>query len=181
VSLGGNALCKLLGEEGERGGALVRAAAAVSAPLDLAAAAASLERGFARVYGWSFLRTLRPRALARLRRFPDLFDAAALVRATTLRAFDEAVTAPIHGFRDAADYYARSSGKAFLRDVRVPLLLLNARDDPFLPASALPRPDELAPSVRAIFPAHGGHVGFVGAMGGLGWLPAWLLDALTAG
>jgi predicted alpha/beta-fold hydrolase len=169
VSLGGNVLCKYLGEEGER--AIVRAAVSVCAPIDLRACALALESGFSRVYAKWFLRTLRRTAMERHARHGAIFDATALARVRTLRAFDDVVTAPLHGFASADDYYARSSGKQFLARVKKPLLLLNATDDPFMPRQALPATRELSSSVHAEFPQRGGHVGFVGPRGDLGWLP----------
>ena len=177
VSLGGNALLKWLGERGAEARTIVERAAAVSAPVDLTAAGYALERGFALVYGKHFLWSLRPRSRAKLARFPRIFDAHALERARTLREFDDAVTAPLHGFRDVDDYYTRSSARPWLGAVRVPTLMLNARDDPFLPASALPPPEEVSESVTIEFPLHGGHVGFVTGPfpGRIEWLAARLL------
>lgn len=177
VSLGGNAFAKWLGLEGEGARALVDAAAVVSAPLDLMAAGEALGRGFARVYSWHFLRTLRRSALERLERHPGLFDAAAVRRARSLRDFDDVVTAPLHGFRDTDDYWTRASAKPHLKDVRVPALVLNARDDPFLPEAALPAERDVSAAVKLEFPLHGGHVGFVTGPfpGRIEWLPQRLL------
>ncbi|HUQ28151.1 MAG TPA: hydrolase [Usitatibacter sp.] len=177
VSLGGNAFAKWLGERGEQAGTVVARAAVVSAPLDLMAAGDALGRGFARVYARHFLATLRRGALEKLTRFPGLFDGAAVRRARTLRAFDNVVTAPLHGFRDTDDYWTRASAKPHLAGVRVPTLILNARDDPFLPAAALPTEREVSGAVKLEFPAHGGHVGFVTAPfpGRIDWLPQRLL------
>jgi predicted alpha/beta-fold hydrolase len=171
VSLGGNALLKWLGERGD-GAAFVRAAVSICAPLDLAAANEALTRGFSRIYAWHFLRTLVPTALARDRRFPGLVDAKRIVRARSLRDFDDAVTAPLHGFRDADDYYARSSAKGWMGGVRVPTLVIHSANDPFLPVSALPGRAQVAAAVRIEVPAEGGHVGFysTAAQGGP-WLP----------
>ena len=176
VSLGGNAFAKWLGEAGDAA-RHVAAAAAISAPLDLMQAGAALERGFARIYSRHFLGTLKVTALAKLERFPDLYDAAAVRRATTLREFDNLVTAPLHGFRDTDDYWTRASAKPHLRGIRVPTLVLNARDDPFLPDSALPTEREVSPAVKLEFPARGGHVGFVTRPfpGRIDWLPRRLL------
>ena len=176
VSLGANALLKWLGERGEDAG-FVAGAAGVSAPFDLAAANRALSTGFNRVYARYFLRTLVPTALTKLDRHPGLFDAGRVMASQTLKDFDDAVTAPLHGFRDAADYYAQSSARFHLAGIRVPTLLLNARNDPFLPAEALPDPTALPAAIRAEFPAEGGHVGFVhGAFPGhLSWLPARLM------
>jgi hypothetical protein len=177
VSLGGNAFAKWLGERGEDATGVVAAAAAVSAPLDLMAAGEALGRGFARVYAWHFLATLRTSSLAKLRRFPGLYDERAVRAARTLREFDNVVTAPLHGFRDTDDYWTRASCKPWLPAIRVPTLLVNARDDPFLPGAALPRASEVSPSVRLEFTPRGGHVGFVTAPfpGHIEWLPQRIL------
>ena len=177
VSLGGNALLKWLGELGAEAAPVVRSAAAVSAPLDLMAAGAALERGFSVVYARHFLATMKARAAAKHARFPGSFDLDRMRRARTLREFDDVVTAPLHGFRDTDDYWTRASSKPVLGKVVVPALVLNARDDPFLPASALPRPDEVSAAITVEFPDTGGHVGFVsGAFPGhIGWLPERLL------
>ena len=163
-SLGGNVLLKWLGEQG---GALcpqVRAAAAVSVPFDLEGGARRIERGFARVYTWHFLRTLKAKARKKLAHYPGLFDAQALERATSLYDFDDAVTAPVHGFQDAHDYYSRSSSLQFLETISVPTLLISASDDPFLPPGVADAVCILAQKSDVLeaelWPA-GGHVGFV--------------------
>ncbi len=177
VSLGGNALAKWAGERGEAASAIVSSVASICAPLDLTAAGEALERGLAHLYARHFLATLRVNALGRLARHPGLYDAEAVRRSRTLRDFDDVVTAPLHGFRDAADYWKRASAKPWLGQVRVPTLLLNARDDPFLPESALPTEREVSAAVKLEFPARGGHVGFVSGPfpGHIEWLPLRLL------
>ncbi|HEY2561785.1 MAG TPA: alpha/beta fold hydrolase [Caldimonas sp.] len=161
VSLGGNALLRFAEETGAAAATRVRAIAAVSAPLDLAAGGRAIGRGFGRqVYTRMFLRTMKKKALLKLRQHPALFDADAMRAARDLRDFDEVFTGPLHGFAGADDYYARSSAKTALARIRVPALVLNARNDPFLPASALPRAGEVGPCVTLWQPAHGGHVGF---------------------
>lgn len=161
VSLGGNALLRFAEEAGESAAASVRAVAAISAPLDLAAGGRAIGRGFGRqVYTRMFMRSMKPKALRKLAQHPGLFDEARMRAARDLRDFDDVFTAPLHGFRDAADYYARASAGAQLHRVRVPALVLNARNDPFLPASALPRADAVGSCVTLWQPAHGGHVGF---------------------
>jgi len=178
VSLGANCLLKWLGEQGAAARTVVAAAAAVSAPLDLAAASHALSQGFNRVYSRHFLKTLMPAALAKLERFPGLFLARDVLAARTLFDFDDAVTAPLHGFDGAADYYEKSSARQFLGAVRVPTLIINSRNDPFLPASSLPETSELANAIRLETPEAGGHVGFVagGFPGHLEWLPQRLLS-----
>jgi len=182
VSLGGNALLKWLGETGASAGAVVDRAAALSAPVDLTAAGNALDRGFNLAYTRHFLRSMKEKSLAKLDRFPGLFDAARLRAAYTLREFDDLVTAPLHGFRNTDDYWARASAKPWLRRIEVPVLMVNARDDPFLPSGALPAPHEAAPSVLLEQPEHGGHVGFVSGRfpGNLDWLPARVLEFFRA-
>lgn len=172
VSLGGNALAKWLGEQGAAAGTIVERAAVISAPLDLMAAGAALERGFAIFYARHFLGTLKRTALAKLALHPGLLDAQAVRRARTLRDFDNVVTAPLHGFRDTDDYWTRASAKPHLRGIAVPTLVLNAKDDPFLPAEALPTAREVSPAVTLEQPERGGHVGFVSGRfpGHIGWL-----------
>ncbi|MCF7529054.1 YheT family hydrolase [Neisseria lisongii] len=179
VSLGGNALAKYLGEAGEA--APVRAAAAVSAPLDLAAAGTRFERGATRLlYTRYFLNTLLPKAQQFLAEHGDMAfqTASALKNCRTLGGFDDLFTAPLHGFADRHDYYRRASCKPYLPFVRRPLLLLNAVNDPFLPPEALPDAAEVSDSVTLLQPPHGGHVGFVGQTAGklhIRWLPETLL------
>ncbi|WP_225782555.1 YheT family hydrolase [Xenophilus sp. Marseille-Q4582] len=164
VSLGGNALLRWAEEAGATAAQAVRAVAAVSAPLDLAAGGAAIGRGFSRqVYTRMFLRTMKPKALAKLAQHPGLFDRARLVAARDLYAFDDVFTAPLHGFRNTEDYWARASAKPHLRAIRVPALVVNARNDPFVPAASLPGAHEVGSQVTLWQPAHGGHVGF--AMG----------------
>ena len=182
VSLGGNAMLKWLAEQGSHALDVVAAAAAVSAPLDLAAANAALSSGFNLVYARHFLRTLIPAALAKEHRFPGRIDVRRAQAARTLRDFDDVVTAPLHGFLGADDYYARSSAGPLLGAVRVPTLLLHAANDPFLPSAALPHRESLPAAVRLEVPRQGGHVGFVhGALPGrIDWLPQRLLAHFAA-
>jgi predicted alpha/beta-fold hydrolase len=176
-SLGGNVLLKWLGE---RGGDLppeVKSAAAVSVPYDLERGSRFIERGFSRVYTRHFLRTLRAKARTKLARDPDLFDVSALERARTLFAFDDAVTAPVHGFADARDYYRRSSSIRFLQAIRRPTLLLSAYDDPFLPPKVLSEVEAIAeanPCIVTEFHERGGHVGFIA--GQWPWSPRYYAE-----
>lgn len=174
VSLGGNVLLKYLGERGTDLPERIVAAATLSVPYDLARGSRFISEGFSRVYERYFLRTLREKAFAKLARIPGLFDPAALERARTIWDFDDAVTAPVHGFRDAADYYDRSSSLRFLRSIRVPTLLVSAYDDPFLPAPVLDDVRAEAagnPYLQTEFVSHGGHVGFVS--GRVPWRPLY--------
>lgn len=161
VSLGGNALMRWAAEAGETAGRHAAAVASVCSPIDLAAGGQAIGRGFNRlVYTTMFLRTMKPKALAKLAQHPGLFDGQALNAARDLYAFDDIFTAPLHGFRDAADYYARASAKPHLHRIRIPALVLNARNDPFVPAASLPSPGEVGRHVTLWQPAQGGHVGF---------------------
>jgi len=161
VSLGGNALLRWAEEAGERAGAVAQAVAAISSPIDLAAGGQALGRGFNRLtYNRMFLRSMKPKALAKLTQHPGLFDRARLLAARTLYEFDDVFTAPLHGFRDADDYWARGSAKPHLHRIRIPALVLNALDDPFVPRECLPQPHEVGPFVTLWQPPQGGHAGF---------------------
>ena len=171
-SLGGNVLLKWLGERGSRLPSAVRAASAISVPFDLSRSASHIDRGFARVYQAHFLRSLRRKVLAKMRHFPDLVDPAQLSLARTIRDYDHVVTAPVHGFEGAEDYYTRSSSIRWLPEVRLPTLLLSAVDDPFLPPDVLDQVRGIAqanPMLQIEFPTRGGHVGFVA--GRVPWRP----------
>ncbi len=162
VSLGGNVLLKWLGERGADAPRQVVGAVGISVPFDLAACARMLDRGFRRtLYTANFMRTLRQKVLDRARVYPGLVDTARARRARTFAEYDRVVTAPLHGFADELDYWTRSSSGPYLARLRRPALLLNARDDPFVPRGALPDPAALPPGVRAEFPSRGGHAGFV--------------------
>lgn len=178
VSLGGNVLLKWLGERARDVDPAIAAAAAISVPFDLEAGARHISAGFARVYDRRFLKTLRLKAIEKLHLYPDLFDRDRLERARNIFEFDDAVTAPVHGFRDAVDYYTRSSSLSFLGHIRVPTFLLSARDDPFLPPAVLDRVNEAAganTSIAVEITDHGGHVGFV--EGPLPWKARYYAEA----
>jgi uncharacterized protein len=183
VSLGGNALLKWLGETGVSASAVVDRVVAVSAPVDLMAAGDALGRGVNLLYTRNFLATLKKKSLAKLASHPGLYDAARVRAAYTLREFDDLVTAPLHGFRDTNDYWTRASSKPVLRHIGIPTLIINARNDPFLPASALPGVDAVSAAVTLEQPEEGGHVGFVaGAFPGhLEWLPQRVMDFFRLG
>jgi len=161
VSLGGSALLNWIGRADAAARDTLRAAATVSAPLDLMAAGTAIDQGLNRIYTWHFLSTLKPKALAMAKRFPGRLDARRVARVRTMWDFDDAVTAPLHGFAGADDYWTRASSKPWLAKVRIPTLVINARNDPFVPAASLPSQDEVSPQVILEQPAHGGHVGFM--------------------
>jgi predicted alpha/beta-fold hydrolase len=161
VSLGGNALMRWAEEAGDQASKLASAVASISAPLDLAAGGAAIGRGFNRlVYTRMFLSTMKPKALAKLAQHPGLFDRGKLIAAQDLYAFDNVFTAPLHGFRDTDDYWTRGSAKPHLHAIRIPALVVNATNDPFVPAASLPRQSEVGSHVTLWQPVHGGHVGF---------------------
>ena len=171
-SLGGNALLKYLGEEGEAARGWLAAAVAVSVPYDLGAGADALERTrMGRFYTGIFIKSLLAKAELKGTLLADRCDLARVRRARSFREFDDAATAPIHGFASAADYYARSSSAAFLEHIRVPTLLIHAADDPFLPDDALPYTAARAnPRLDMVVVPSGGHVGFVT---GTPWAPGF--------
>jgi uncharacterized protein len=177
VSLGGNALLKWLGEQGQAARTVIEAAAAVSAPLDVTSAGDCLGQGFNRFYTTHFLWTLKRKSVEKLARHPGIYDRLTVLRARNLREFDNVVTAPVHGFRDTDDYWLRASSRPLLGRIRVPTLVLNARNDPFIPEHCLPSPDEVAPEVTLEFPREGGHAGFVTGPfpGRIDWVPRRLL------
>jgi predicted alpha/beta-fold hydrolase len=178
VSLGGNVLLKWLGEQSANGvPARVRGAVAVSVPFDLARGSRRISRGFSRVYERFFLRSLVAKARQKLAHHPDLCDVVALDGVRTLWDFDDVVTAPVHGFRDALDYYTQSSSIHYLSRVRIPTLLLSASDDPFLPPEVLEEVRSIArhnPALEVEFVQRGGHVGFVS--GRLPWRPVYYAE-----
>jgi hypothetical protein len=182
ISLGGNMLAKWLGERGTDA-AFVSGAASIGSPLDLAAGGAALARGFNLAYTRMFLATLRDKALGKIARFPGLAAADAVRASRNLYQFDNVYTAPVHGFRDTDDYWTRASGKPHLAGVAVPHLVLNALNDPFVPAASLPRPQEVSRFVHLEQPAGGGHIGFASGPwpGNLDFLPRRLFGFFERG
>lgn len=161
ISLGGNALMRWAEEAGETAASVASAVSCVCSPLDLMASGEAIGRGLNRqVYTRMFLRTMKPRALAKWAQYPGLFDRERLMAARDLREFDDVFTGPLHGFKDTDDYWTRASAKPHLHRIRIPALALNALNDPFIPACSLPKPGEVGPFVKLWQPAHGGHVGF---------------------
>ena len=161
VSLGGNALMRWAGDKGAAAKHVVQGIAAISAPLDLTASGHAIDQGLNRhIYTRMFLKTMKPRALEKLAQYPGLFDGQALLNVQTLYEFDNVFTAPVHGYQNTDDYWARASAKPGLHHVRVPALALNACNDPFVPAWSLPKADEVGDWVTLWQPATGGHVGF---------------------
>ena len=185
-SLGANVLLKWLGEQGHR--APLDAAVAVSVPFDLGRSTARLMQGFSRLYQWHILRNLKQALAIKARTVPLPFDVHAAERIGDFRRFDDLITAPLHGFRDADEYYTVCSAVRYLGAIRVPTLIVHAADDPFVPPDALPGPDGLSETTVLELSRHGGHVGFVGegrALSREGWLDgrigAFLCDRLPRG
>jgi predicted alpha/beta-fold hydrolase len=176
ISLGGNALLKLLGEQGDAMN--LQRAVAISAPLNLAAAGGALDAGLSReIYTRIFLRTLKKKTFEKIRQRKISVDAGRLERARTFWEFDDTVTAPLHGFLGADDYWARSSSGPWLARIRVPTLVLNARNDPIMPESALAALGEVPTNVVLEFPRSGGHAGFPGRDR---WLARRVLEFLSS-
>ena len=191
VSLGGNALLRWAQEAGAQAAKVVHAVASVCAPLDLTASGLAMGRGFNRwVYTRMFLRSMKPKALKKLAQHPGLFKAEALLAARNLYEFDNVFTAPLHGFRNTDDYWQRASAKPHLAQIKIPALVVNALNDPFVPAASLPRaghPHQAALAaqftghVTLWQPRHGGHVGFATGTwpGHIRALPEAVIDWLT--
>lgn len=178
-SLGGNALLKLLGELGADARSLVGAAAAVSVPYDLGAGADWLDGSrMGRFYACRFITSLIAKAEAKAALLGDTCDLERIRAARSFREFDDAATAPIHGFAGAEDYYTRSSSVHYLERIRIPTLLLHAADDPFLPAPHFPHAQVAAnPDLTAVLTERGGHVGFIE---GRPWAPSFWAEATAA-
>lgn len=188
ISLGGNALLRWCQEAGDSAARLVAAVAAVSAPLDLARSGAHIDRGINRqIYVRNFLSTMQPRARQKHAQYPGLFDLDAVLRARSLHAFDNAFTAPLHGFGNTDDYWRRASSVHAMSRIRVPALVINALNDPFVPPTALPSRNQVPSHVQLFQPPTGGHVGFASGPlpGHLNALPEmvgdWLVPASNAG
>jgi predicted alpha/beta-fold hydrolase len=158
-SVGGNVLLKYLGERGAD--TALCAAAAVSVPFDLANGADRLNRGLSRFYQWHLVRSLRRKVRRKFRHRTAPIDIAKLGDWNTFWLFDEYVTAPLHGFRDAAQYYTESSSRRYLPSIERPTLIIHAEDDPFLTPAAIPTSNELSAATTLELTARGGHVGFV--------------------
>jgi predicted alpha/beta-fold hydrolase len=174
VSLGGNVLLKWLGEQEKHAHEVVSSAVSVSAPVDLLAGAVSLAKGFNLVYTRMFLSTLVPKSIDKVKRFPELGKARDIANCKDFFDFDNRVTAPWHGFRDAEHYYAVSSAKPLLKHIAVPTLMIHAKNDPFMSGQHLPAHHEVSSQVKCLFTEHGGHVGFANGRSlrlGLDWLP----------
>lgn len=186
VSLGGNALMRWAGEQGQEALKQVKAVASICSPLDLAASGKAIGEGFNRqVYTRMFLRSMKPKALAKLKQHPGLFEAQRMLASKDLYEFDNVFTAPLHGFQNTDDYWRRASALPLMANIQIPALALNALNDPFIPADSLPSTQTVSPCVELWQPPHGGHVGFAkGSMPGhLKAMPeavgTWLIQHLS--
>lgn len=180
-SLGGNALLKWLGETGTENMLNISKAVAVSAPIDLKASAVSLDNGLNRIlYTPLFVDSMRPKALALSKRFPGLLDDTRINNAKTIHDIDNAVTSVLYGAKDATDYYNKNASKPYLQHISLPTLIINAKNDPFLPAEFLPTADEVSASVTLDYQEEGGHVGFYspGSSNENNWLPNRIIEFL---
>lgn len=174
-SLGGNVLMKYCGEQAEQ--CPLQAAVAVSAPLQLSASADRINQGFSRVYQRYLLGRLKGtmrRKLAKHRPFPLPLTNNDIQKLQSIRQFDDLLTAPLHGFLNAEDYYHQASAKPYLSRIARPCLLIHAKDDPFLAPSVIPA--QPRPPVQLLLSEHGGHVGFIS--GGTPWRPVYWLDQI---
>ena len=181
VSLGGNQLAKCLGDRGEDA-AYLKAAVSVGAPVDLVAGSEGMRHGINLMYTKMFLSTLIEKVREKAKQFPGVIDTSGIDDCRDLNAFDDMFTAPMHGFADSLDYWTKCSAKPVLKDVRVPLLLLNSKNDPFLPAEALPTESEVSSSVYLEQPDEGGHIGYPEGRfpGDLSYLPRRIMAFFDA-
>jgi predicted alpha/beta-fold hydrolase len=162
-SLGGNVLLKWLGEQ--QSNAPVTAAVAVSVPFDLGVAADRMTQGISKIYQKYFLSTLIPKIITKNKTIPLPVDVEKVSQSKTLREYDDRLTAPLHGFSDAHDYYTRSSCKQFLGTIKIPTCIIHSLDDPFMTTTVIPKNNELSDYVSLNVQSHGGHVGFFGKQG----------------
>lgn len=172
VSLGGNILLKWLGETKQK--SPLKAAIAISVPFELYKAVLRIQHGLSRAYQWYFLKCVCDRLTQKSQKVPSTFDPSLLSQLHTMFEFDDKVTAPLHGFTDVHEYYATVSSRRYLRDVRVPTLILHAKDDPFMTEDMIPKPQELSKHIKLELTETGGHVGFVS--GKYPWRPEYWLE-----
>jgi uncharacterized protein len=165
ISLGGNALMRWAGEVGSSAASVVKGIVSICSPLDLTATGHHLACGINRhIYTPMFLHSMKPNALKKLAQYPDLFDKTAMLASRSLYEFDNAVTAPIHGFKNTEDYWTRASAKPHMQNIKVSALAINAINDPFIPRSSLPTYSDISQYVKLWQPLRGGHVGFTSSV-----------------
>lgn len=166
-SLGGSALLDYLGQTGDA--ERLRAAVAISVPFDLGACARAIDSGFSKVYQYRLMRRLKNSVRRKVAAGVAGFRPVPFDHMVTFTEFDDAFTAPLHGFKDAQDYYARCSSRQYLRGVRTPTLIVHAADDPFMDPAVVPKAEELSAAIEFELAPHGGHTGFVDGFGLAGW------------
>lgn len=163
VSLGGNALLLWAGQQGQAASDMVNGALAISAPVDLKVCGNALDQGLNKLlYTSMFLRTMKRKAAEKARQFPGLIDMSRVVRAETLRDFDDVFTAPLHGYRDVVHYWSEASAKPVMGEIAIPTCVLHALNDPFVPNASVPAVSDVSSAVELVQPKFGGHVGFWG-------------------
>ncbi len=170
-SLGGNVLLKYLGENGVS--TPLDGATAVCTPLNLHDSAKALSIGFSKIYQYHLIKRMKKAVRRKFDQYTAAFDWHRAMAAKTFAEFDDAITAPLHGFSGKDEYYDRCSSSGFLADIRIPTLIINSQDDPFMTADAIPAADKLSDSVQIELSSHGGHVGFIS--GGIPWRPDYYL------
>lgn len=176
-SLGGNVLLKWLGENGNN--TPIHAAVGISVPYELAKAADTFTKGFSQTYQWYLLRNMRFSYLKKFLQNPPPLKIENLKALKTMWEFDDQITAPLHGYANVNDYYSQASSRQYLKDIKVPTLLLHALDDPFMTPDSVPTETELSPCVTLELSDKGGHVGFIN--GDYPWAPNyWLEKRITA-
>ncbi|MGH8281735.1 MAG: hydrolase [Gammaproteobacteria bacterium] len=158
-SLGGNVLLKWLGESANSHRLVT--AVAVSVPFDLADASRTVEHGMSQIYKWNLLGRMRSSTRRKFKRVAPPFPLPNIRKLRSFRSFDNALTAPLHGFKDADEYYMTCSSRYYLKNITVPTLILHSTDDPLMTPASVPREDELSPAVMLELSHKGGHVGFV--------------------
>jgi predicted alpha/beta-fold hydrolase len=165
-SMSGNMVLQLAGEYGDEAPPALAGLCAVSPSVELSGCAERIERRENWLYLWSFMRSLRRRVRRKRRLFPDSFDTRGLRRVRTVRQFDDRYTAPLGGYRDAADYYEHASSLGAIARIRLPALVIHAADDPLIPVGPLRDPSVVGnPNVLLVVTERGGHVGFISAAG----------------
>ena len=173
-SLGGNVLLKYLGETAPT--CRITRAATVCVPMRLEVCAERMRYGLSRIYLWRLLTLLKRKLRAKYRHRPAPINLEHIDSAHDFHSFDDAATAPLHGFEGASDYYARSSAAQFIAQINTSTLIIHASDDPFMSDAVLPPPTHLPPKVRIERAPHGGHVGFIAGSGALGLVPRYWID-----
>lgn len=158
-SLGGNVLLKWLGETGEQNP--LACAAAISVPFELSTAAHKIRHGFSRLYQWWMMREMHRHVIRKFSKTDHSIDVDEIKKLNNFWKFDDKITAPLHGFSGAHEYYFKSSAKRFLKHIKVPTLIIHAADDPFMTPDVMPEHHELSESITFELSKYGGHVGFV--------------------